>query len=130
VKQRLTSLKTLFSIIFLGSSILCQPDAHCAEKAVATRRQNAAHLPPEPISRIETFIQSEKTRLRIPGLSIAIAIDYRLEYANGFRIADLENSVPATPATVYRTPRCQPGVSTEFYLAPDRGVVIAVMANL
>lgn len=60
-------------------------------------------LPPETIQRVEAIIQAEMKRVEIPGLSIAIAVENRLAYANGFGLADLENSVPAKAETVYRT---------------------------
>jgi CubicO group peptidase (beta-lactamase class C family) len=41
-------------------------------------------------------------RLRIPGLSAAIAIDKRTVWSEGFGMADIENSVPARATTVYR----------------------------
>lgn len=40
---------------------------------------------------------------KIPGLSVAIATDNQLRFARGFGNADVENSVPATAETRYRT---------------------------
>ncbi|MEO8584545.1 MAG: serine hydrolase domain-containing protein [Acidobacteriota bacterium] len=39
----------------------------------------------------------------IPGLSMAVARDGRVVFSRGYGLADLENSVPATPDTVYRS---------------------------
>jgi CubicO group peptidase (beta-lactamase class C family) len=39
----------------------------------------------------------------VPGLSIAIAHEGLLVFSRGYGLADLENSVPATPETVYRS---------------------------
>jgi len=57
----------------------------------------------EVIAKIETLVAREMDQNKIPGLSIAIAVNNKLQYAKGFGMADLENSVPATEATVYRT---------------------------
>lgn len=38
----------------------------------------------------------------IPGLSVAVAVDGRLSYAEGFGYADLEERVPAWPSTKFR----------------------------
>lgn len=65
--------------------------------------QTRAKLPPEVIEKIEAIISVEMARQSIPGLSIAIVADNKIVYANGFGLADLENSVPAKASTVYRT---------------------------
>jgi CubicO group peptidase (beta-lactamase class C family) len=65
--------------------------------------QTAAELPPDMVKKIEEAVKQEMTRQNIPGLSIAVATDNRIRYANGFGMADLENSVPAKATTAYRT---------------------------
>jgi len=55
-----------------------------------------------PTRQIQAAIQAEISRQDIPGLSAAIAVDRRVQWAEGFGKADLENSVPARPSTVYR----------------------------
>jgi CubicO group peptidase (beta-lactamase class C family) len=69
----------------------------------AAATQTRTDLPPETIEKIEAIISKEMARLNIPGLSVAIAIDNKLRYAQGFGLSDLENSVPAKATTVYRT---------------------------
>jgi serine beta-lactamase-like protein LACTB len=39
---------------------------------------------------------------KLPGLSLAVAIDGEIVWAEGFRFADLENQTPVTPATLFR----------------------------
>jgi CubicO group peptidase (beta-lactamase class C family) len=39
---------------------------------------------------------------KLPGLSLAVAIDGEIVWAEGFRWADLENELPVTPATLFR----------------------------
>jgi CubicO group peptidase (beta-lactamase class C family) len=41
-------------------------------------------------------------RLHIPGLSAAVVTERQPRWTSAYGMADLENSVPATPATVYR----------------------------
>lgn len=69
----------------------------------ATRAQDQASLPPETVKRIEAVIEAEQAKLKIPGLSVAIAVGNQPRYARGFGMADLENSVPAKATTRYRT---------------------------
>ena len=47
---------------------------------------------------IEAAIREQQ----IPGLSCTIGVDGALPFRRGFGLADIENEVPATPATVYR----------------------------
>lgn len=65
--------------------------------------QQPSALPQETLKRIEAIIESEKAKLSIPGLSVAIAVNNQLRYAKGFGLADLENAVPAKATTAYRT---------------------------
>ena len=55
------------------------------------------------VERIEQLINTQLQRQRIPGLSAAVAIDNELVWSSGFGQADLENHVPATADTAYRT---------------------------
>jgi CubicO group peptidase (beta-lactamase class C family) len=71
--------------------------------ASATRAQDGSSLSAETVKRIEAIIESEKAKLGIPGLSVAIAVDNKIQYAKGFGWADVENSVPVKPATAFRT---------------------------
>ncbi len=64
--------------------------------------QQSGGLAAAQVERIEKIVSTEMSRLGIPGLSLAIAVDGRIRYANGFGLADVENSVPATAGTVYR----------------------------
>lgn len=54
-------------------------------------------------NKLDSIIQGEQTKQKIPGVSVAVAIDNRLSYAKGFGMSDLENSVAANAETVYRT---------------------------
>ena len=51
---------------------------------------------------METAILAGMARLGIPGLSAAIVRERELRWSSGYGLADVENELPATPATVYR----------------------------
>jgi len=63
----------------------------------------AADLTPDATARIEQLVSNLMQERGIPGLSIAVATENQLCYSKGFGLADVENSVPATPETRYRT---------------------------
>ena len=65
--------------------------------------QGPAALPVDKTARIEAAITVLMSSKHIPGLSIAIISDNQLRWQSGYGMADLENSVPAQAATVYRT---------------------------
>lgn len=70
--------------------------------AGALLAQTPADLSPETLVKIDGVVASEMARTGAPGVSIAILIDGQVRYANGYGLADLENSVPASARTVYR----------------------------
>src|SRR5262245_57518666 len=51
---------------------------------------------------IASAIVTFKDRLHIPALSVALVVNGELRFAAAYGIADVENSVAATPATVFR----------------------------
>lgn len=57
----------------------------------------------ETLESVERLLMEKMAKDRIPGLSIAIVVDGELVRSNGYGMADLENFVPATAATAYRT---------------------------
>jgi serine beta-lactamase-like protein LACTB, mitochondrial len=59
-------------------------------------------FPPAKLAPIEAAIAAEMSRLGIPGVSAAIAVDHELRWSAGYGRADVENNVPATAFTVYR----------------------------
>jgi serine beta-lactamase-like protein LACTB, mitochondrial len=62
------------------------------------------NVPPskEKLQRIEQVVTTEMSRTSIPGVSIAIARGGRVEWTQGFGMADLENLIPVTPETRIR----------------------------
>lgn len=61
----------------------------------------AAQSPPD-VEPIAALLRAQQQRDAIPGLSCAVAVGERISFAEGFGLADVENDVPATAATVYR----------------------------
>jgi serine beta-lactamase-like protein LACTB, mitochondrial len=59
-------------------------------------------LPAPKIQAVETAIDVAAHRFGIPGLSAAVATAGAVRFSAGHGLADVENAVPATPATVYR----------------------------
>lgn len=64
--------------------------------------QNSAALPQEKVRKIEAAISSLMAKENIPGMSVAVVVDKRLAWSNGYGLADLENFVPAKATTNYR----------------------------
>jgi CubicO group peptidase (beta-lactamase class C family) len=54
------------------------------------------------VSAIESSLTAAMQRLGIPGLSVAVVVRGEMRWAAGYGLADVENQVPATAATVYR----------------------------
>jgi CubicO group peptidase (beta-lactamase class C family)/D-alanyl-D-alanine dipeptidase len=68
---------------------------------VRAQEQNVTAL--VPVEEIEQFVQQFMDSNGVPGMSVAVAVDNQLLYSNGFGLADVENTVPATESTRYRT---------------------------
>jgi serine beta-lactamase-like protein LACTB len=62
-----------------------------------------ADLPKSKIDAIESRVSEAMSRQGIPGMSVAVAVENEIKYANGFGQADVENSVPARADSLYRT---------------------------
>jgi len=59
-------------------------------------------LPPAAIRQIGRTVTARMLRAKIPGITVAVGVHTHLAWVQSFGTADLENSVPATPETVYR----------------------------
>lgn len=58
---------------------------------------------PEYVTQIKNSISTFMTANKVPGLSVAIVTEHgEFVWSEGFGMADLENSVAATPKTLYR----------------------------
>ncbi len=68
----------------------------------AAHAQQRAGLPADKLEKIEKAISAQMSRLGIPGLSVAVVVDHKLRWSNGYGLADVENYVPAKALTAYR----------------------------
>jgi serine beta-lactamase-like protein LACTB len=66
-------------------------------------RSEAQSLAPPKVKQIEQLITTYMSTHQVPGLSIAVVVDGKPSWSKGYGIADLENQVPATTTTVYRS---------------------------
>ncbi|REK12744.1 MAG: class A beta-lactamase-related serine hydrolase [Planctomycetota bacterium] len=62
----------------------------------------AADLSAETKQAIDEAAEAFREKQRVPGLSIAVAVDLEPAYEKGYGLADVENEVPATAESVYR----------------------------
>jgi CubicO group peptidase (beta-lactamase class C family) len=74
-----------------------------AAGSVHAQAEQATRLPPASIVRIESAIGAYMAANHVPGLSVALVIDGRPGWSRGFGLADVENAVPATARTAYRS---------------------------
>jgi CubicO group peptidase (beta-lactamase class C family) len=65
--------------------------------------QEAAGLPASAVAKIESALATYMAANHVPGLSIALVVDGHPAWSRGFGQADVENAVPATAATAYRS---------------------------
>ncbi|HLJ74441.1 MAG TPA: serine hydrolase domain-containing protein [Thermoanaerobaculia bacterium] len=63
----------------------------------------AAQLSPQKIAGIDRLVKSFMAANAVPGASVSVVVDGKLAWSNGYGVADVENSVPATATTMYRT---------------------------
>lgn len=87
----------LLAIVFLAAGSASPPAvrAQAAAPAVQTDKYAEARASAHKIG-------TELLARGIPGLAVAVAIDGKLVYAEGFGYADLEQRVPAWPTTKFR----------------------------
>ena len=81
-----------------------------------------ANLPAVQAAALDSAILAALPRLGAPGLSIGVVRDRELRWSAGYGLADLENEVPATPATVYRLASvAKPITATAVLQLAERG---------
>jgi serine beta-lactamase-like protein LACTB len=67
------------------------------------RAQRAGGLPDSVIRRADSVVVAFIVAHHVPGLSVAIGLDQRLVWSKPYGLADLEDSVPVTVSSVFRT---------------------------
>ncbi len=81
----------------------CSLAGACGLAFLPTTALSGQTISPEQIGAIEELIEAKMSEEGVPGLSVAITLGGEIAWAQGFGLADLENSVPATDETAYRT---------------------------
>src|SRR5215204_513961 len=82
---------------------LCLLLLFSATRATAQQAtQPAAALPAEKVKQIEALVGAEMAKQKIPGLSVAVVSGRQVRWSSGYGMQDVENNIPAKPATVYR----------------------------
>ncbi len=64
---------------------------------------DAQTVPPATAKRIDDIVAKAAAEQHTPAISVAIALNGQVQYLKAFGKADLENNVPATPETLFRT---------------------------
>jgi CubicO group peptidase (beta-lactamase class C family) len=67
----------------------------------ALREPDVSRIPIRSVRELERELESLRVRLRIPGMSAAIASRDGIVWAHGFGMASREGAVPAGPDTIY-----------------------------
>lgn len=88
MRQRLTRAASLSALLAL--------------LALSAQAQQTAGLPSDKLEKIEKAITAQMSRQGIPGLSVAVVVDHKLRWPNGYGLADVENFIPSKAATAYR----------------------------
>ena len=70
--------------------------------SMSAQAQQSTSLSADKLDKIEKAISAQMSRSGIPGLSVAVVLDHKLRWSNGYGLADVENFVPAKAATAYR----------------------------
>jgi serine beta-lactamase-like protein LACTB len=71
-------------------------------RPISSPCQNQAGLPAEQLKKVEAAISTAMSKQKIPGFSVSIVTGNQIRWSHGYGLADVENSVPAAPFTVYR----------------------------
>src|SRR5262245_12251738 len=54
-------------------------------------------------SAVDAYLQAEMSRVKIPGVSIAVIRDGRIVLAKGYGLANVEHQVPVKPETIFQS---------------------------
>lgn len=90
-----TFLTGVLAWVAIAGAAHAQTSLPHAEPASATRHAGAVEAG-------RAMLQALVEQSGVPGLSVAVAVDGRVVWAEGFGYADVENRVPVTPLTRFR----------------------------
>ena len=54
-------------------------------------------------ARVDSLVKSEMQKQRIPGVSMVVVRDGRIDYIKGYGLANLEHNVPVKPETIFQS---------------------------
>lgn len=63
----------------------------------------AQSLSQEVVREIDALVEHQRTADQLPGVSVAVALNGQVIFRKAYGWADLENNVPATPESLFRT---------------------------
>ncbi len=63
----------------------------------------AQSLSPETVHGIDSLVERQRAADQLPGVSVAVALNGQVIFKKAYGLADLENNVPATPESLFRT---------------------------
>jgi serine beta-lactamase-like protein LACTB, mitochondrial len=63
----------------------------------------AQSVPPEVVRQIDALVEQTRAAEQLPAVSVAIAVNGQVVFKKAYGWADLENSVPATTESLFRT---------------------------
>jgi CubicO group peptidase (beta-lactamase class C family) len=86
--------------LMLGAAVAQALYARETRPAPATLPQASAAIPAGPID--PAVIATLLKKFGVPGVSIAVATSFRIEWARGYGIADVEAGQPVTPGTMFQ----------------------------
>ena len=96
MKSTLTRL--LICVVFVSQAAFAQSPAQSR-----IERVERGLLPPVPIKGDPGWTISERMKhYRIPGLSVAVINDYKVEWARGYGVKDVETNDPVTAETLFQ----------------------------
>jgi serine beta-lactamase-like protein LACTB len=70
---------------------------------LAMRLAAAQTISSETAARVDRIAAKAMVEQQIPAISVAVALNGQIQYQKAFGKADLENDIPATPETLFRT---------------------------
>lgn len=88
----MTLTRVALQLLGGAACVLLIPESAAAQASVARRE-----------ARVDSLVEAARRTLGAPGVTIAVASRGRIAYARGYGMTDVENAVPATVASEYRT---------------------------
>src|SRR5882724_10079363 len=81
----------------------CTLSAVALIAAVSSPAQRSPAVPASVLRRADSVVVAFMAAHHLPGLSVAIGLDRRVVWSKGYGLADVEDSVPVTRSSMFRT---------------------------